>query len=177
MTSSNYVSDKIFISHRGNLNGPNKQKENTPEYLLEAVSDGFDVELDLWYLDSKYYLGHDGPDHEIEEDFLLNSKFWVHCKTVETLARLVEINYPYNFFFHNTDKATLTSNKFLWVYPGVDVFGDASITVMPEQARNSFDWKSARGVCSDYVVDFKNAYELAHEVELEKTLKENLETL
>lgn len=172
MTNSNYASEMRFISHRGNINGPNREKENSPEYILQAVEDGFDVEIDLWYLDNKYYLGHDAPEHEIEEDFLINPKFWVHCKTVETLARLVDINYQYNFFFHHSDKAVLTSGKFLWVYPGVEVFGDCSITVMPEQAHKGFNWRRAAGVCSDHIVDYKKAYETSHETDLEKLIKE-----
>ena len=35
-----------FISHRGNLNGPIEEYENHPEYILEALKKGFNVEID-----------------------------------------------------------------------------------------------------------------------------------
>ena len=38
----------IFIAHRGNTKGPNKELENTPGYIDEALDNGFDVEVDIW---------------------------------------------------------------------------------------------------------------------------------
>ena len=35
----------IYISHRGNLTGPNKKWENNPEYIRKALDDGFNVEI------------------------------------------------------------------------------------------------------------------------------------
>ena len=45
----------ILISHRGNLNGPNEDRENSPYYIMEAIDDGYDVEVDLWWVDGKVY--------------------------------------------------------------------------------------------------------------------------
>ena len=40
----------ILISHRGNLDGVNPDRENSPTYIKEAISSGFDVEIDVhWY--------------------------------------------------------------------------------------------------------------------------------
>ena len=33
----------ILISHRGNLNGVNVKKENSVDYIEEALDQGFDV--------------------------------------------------------------------------------------------------------------------------------------
>ena len=33
----------IFISHRGNLNGPEPLRENCPSYIDEALRAGYDV--------------------------------------------------------------------------------------------------------------------------------------
>ena len=38
----------IFIAHRGNTNGPSSKKENSLPYIVSAISNGFDVEIDLW---------------------------------------------------------------------------------------------------------------------------------
>jgi len=64
----------IYISHRGNLNGPNHIDENKPEYLLTAIKNGFHVETDLWLIDDSLYLGHDNAEYKIEIDFLLKIK-------------------------------------------------------------------------------------------------------
>jgi hypothetical protein len=44
----------IFISHRGNLSGINKNEENKPEYILNALNSNFSVEVDIWYKDGSY---------------------------------------------------------------------------------------------------------------------------
>ena len=36
-----------LIAHRGNRWGPEKDLENTSEYIEEAIKHGFDVEVDL----------------------------------------------------------------------------------------------------------------------------------
>ena len=59
----------LLIAHRGNINGPNQDKENRPEYLLEAYNQ-FHVEADIWYIDNKLYLGHDKPQYNIKIDNL-----------------------------------------------------------------------------------------------------------
>ena len=50
-----------FISHRGNLNGPIEEYENHPEYILEALKKGFNVEIDVRVKNDTFYLGHDFP--------------------------------------------------------------------------------------------------------------------
>ena len=59
----------ILISHRGNLNGKTDD-ENKPKYIEEALSQGFDVEVDVWYDNKQFYLGHDEPQYLIQKDFL-----------------------------------------------------------------------------------------------------------
>ena len=36
-----------FISHRGNLNGPDRDNENKQSYIEFALNKGFDVEIDI----------------------------------------------------------------------------------------------------------------------------------
>ena len=36
----------ILISHRGNINGPNIDKENKPSYISAAIDKGYDCEVD-----------------------------------------------------------------------------------------------------------------------------------
>ena len=41
-----------LIAHRGNIDGPNVNEENKPEYILQAIEKGYFVEIDLWYKDN-----------------------------------------------------------------------------------------------------------------------------
>src|SRR5574338_177322 len=117
--------NKILIAHRGNMDGPNPEKENHPDYIMAAVKAGFDVEIDVWFIDGKFILGHDKPQYEIEEKFLHNGSFWQHAKNVEALDELVEMDLfaDVNCFYHNTDDCVLTSHGFLWTYPGKKIVG------------------------------------------------------
>ena len=74
----------ILISHRGNLLGPVPEEENTPNYIDKAISEGFDVEIDVWFKDKTWYLGHDYPTYKIEINWLLERepKLWIHCKNL-----------------------------------------------------------------------------------------------
>jgi len=49
----------IKISHRGNINGRIEEAENRPDYIEDTLRLGYDVEVDVWFLDGKFYLGHD----------------------------------------------------------------------------------------------------------------------
>ena len=61
-----------LISHRGNLNGVNPDRENSPSYIQEAITAGYDVEIDVHWWDSGIWLGHDKPDWMVPLLFLEN---------------------------------------------------------------------------------------------------------
>ncbi len=141
-----------LISHRGNISGPDVD-ENKPSHIENAISLGYDVEVDLWLVNDVLYLGHDNPQYEIIYDFLLDSKLWIHCKNIEALLYLKEMNNTNNYFWHQEDDVTLTSNGFLWTYPGKHLT-KYSIAVMPET--KPFDNISiSYGICSDYIKSYK----------------------
>ena len=64
----------LLISHRGNCDGLNQKQENTPDYIDAAINRGYDVEVDIWFLDDKFWLGHDRGDHEIAKEWLFDRK-------------------------------------------------------------------------------------------------------
>jgi hypothetical protein len=143
-----------LISHRGNLIGPNLERENSPSYLQEALDKGFDVEIDFWIIEDKLYLGHDKPQYLISDSWLTQYlyRIWVHCKNPEAIIYLQE-NYPQiNYFWHQEDTLTLTSKKYIWVYPGKQPIKD-SIAVMPEIYND--DISQCSGICSDYIENYK----------------------
>ena len=55
----------FFISHRGNLEGPIRSEENKIDYINNAINQNFDVEIDVWFKNNNFYLGHDEPQYKI----------------------------------------------------------------------------------------------------------------
>ena len=70
----------IIISHRGNLFGPDRKNENRPEQIKKALKEKFDVEIDVWLMKKKWFLGHDKPEYRVSKKFLENPRLWCHAK-------------------------------------------------------------------------------------------------
>jgi len=81
-----------IISHRGNLNGPDKEVENSPTQVDICISKGFDVEIDLWYDESEksLLLGHDLGEYKVDLEWLIKRResLWIHCKNSDALFLL-----------------------------------------------------------------------------------------
>jgi hypothetical protein len=142
----------ILISHRGNLNGKIEEKENHPSYIDEALNQGFEVEIDMWEINGRTYLGHDEPQYEVDDKWLSErmDNLWVHCKNVELLNWIRSTSL--HWFWHEEDTLTLTSKGYLWVYPGKQPI-KGSIAVMPEMYND--DLNACVGICSDYIINYK----------------------
>lgn len=134
------------ISHRGNLRGKTDQ-ENKMAYIETAREAGFEVEIDVWYLDGQFYLGHDGPQETVPESFLENQGFWCHAKNFDALNRML-VNISIHCFWHQEDDFTLTSLGYLWTYPGKPL-SKRSICVLPEQS--DIEPVECLGICSDFI--------------------------
>lgn len=141
----------ILISHRGNINGRNEPFENKPAYIDYAISKGYDVEIDVWYKDDILWLGHDKPDYKVDSKWLIerSEKLWIHCKNIEAMDFLKNIECALNYFWHQEDDVTITSMGYFWTYPGKKLTR-WSIAVMPEIDRfENID--IAYGICSDEI--------------------------
>jgi hypothetical protein len=141
-----------LISHRGNINGKIIEAENRPDYIDDTIRLGYDVEIDLWVVDGKIYLGHDSFQYEINDEWLNEriDKLWIHCKNVESLNWIK--NTSLHYFWHENDTLTLTSKNYIWVYPGKQpIVG--SIAVMPEIFND--DVSKCLGICSDFIQNYK----------------------
>lgn len=147
----------ILISHRGNINGRNIENENTESYIKNALSAGYEVEIDVWSVAGRWFLGHDSPQYETTEDFVNTPKLWIHCKNLEALSKLMgtfRYGFP-NCFFHNMDAYTITSTGYIWAYPGSKLC-EKCICVMPENANyDAPEILQCYGVCSDFVEKYK----------------------
>lgn len=136
---------KKIISHRGNLDGPIEELENSPKYIQNAINNNYDVEIDVWYFKKKYFLGHDEPLYKVDLNFLKHKKLWCHAKNFEALENM--LLEKIHCFWHQTDKLTLTSKKIPWCYP--DNFVKNGITVVLEKNMGICKQKFI-GICTDY---------------------------
>ena len=161
------------IAHRANIGGPNPEVENKPEQIDKCIDQGYDVEIDLRIDESTktLWLGHDTPDYKVTWYWLAQRlrNLWIHCKDYNTLVELSShetskdngFDIPAggcNFFWHQEDDYTLTSNNIIWAYPGKpDNLKDSrllnTVLVMPEW--NKIDWETLKllrcyGICTDY---------------------------
>ena len=140
----------ILIAHRGNINGPESMLENKPEFIDAALNLNYHVEIDVWVVNHKIFLGHDQPEYEIDSNWLTDrfEKLWIHCKNVEAITFFKKSHSNFNFFWHENDVLTLTSNNYIWANPGKQPIED-SIAVLPEI--NNDDISKCLGICSDYI--------------------------
>lgn len=145
----------ILISHRGNINGSIKNKENDPNYLDIAISKGYDIEIDIWIIGDNIWLGHDEPQYSINMQWLVERKnrLWIHCKNIDALIYLKNSGELFNFFWHQEDDVTITSTCVFWTYPGKKLTSN-SIAVMPE-IKKFKNIEECLGICSDYIEKYK----------------------
>jgi len=147
----------ILISHRGNINGKNTQKENHPSYIDEAIEAGYDVEIDIWYLEGRLFLGHDSGDYLVDIHWLENrsNKLWIHCKNMDALSYFNEYEWKksiqFNYFSHDVDMGVLTSHSYIW---STNLY-DRGILVLPE-VFNKEPFEGTIGICSDVIENYKD---------------------
>jgi len=142
----------IKIAHRGNTQGPNPEKENSPAYILDSIDKGFDCEIDLWRINNSLFLGHDGPEYEINEAFLFGStsKLWIHCKNLDALHFSLEHRDVFNSFWHQNDAHTLTSHGYIWTYPGQAITSKSILVDLKPEALSRVKL-GLFGLCADYL--------------------------
>ena len=133
----------ILIAHRGNTNGPSPH-ENRPDHIEQAMTAGFNVEIDVWYVKGGWFLGHDSAEYEIEESFLENPKLWCHAKNLSALERMLA-NGNIHCFWHQEDDVQLTSRGYIWTYPDRP-YGSKSICVLPTDPSSI---EGVAGICLD----------------------------
>lgn len=164
-TTTRYISTnvrrpmKILISHRGNLNGPDPKRENTPDYIEEALYSGVACEIDVWKNGKRLFLGHEEPTHEVRPAFLKRHRLqlWCHAKNFEALDYLLHLRQQ--CFWHQEDDFTMTSNGYIWTHVSKSeskyLSQDHSIAVVLEWDGNRDILNHCQGVCSDYIERYR----------------------
>lgn len=144
-----------LISHRGNLSGPNPEYENKPSYVEEALSLGYDVEIDVWVNKNSFYLGHDKATHLVSKVFLQNQSLWCHAKNGRALQKMLENDI--HCFWHQNDTYTITSRGYIWTADIYAYLSERTIIMDAGQKKRSiFFPEKVGGFCSDWISNFKN---------------------
>lgn len=150
---------KIFISHRGNILGEIPELENKPDYIDEAISAGYDVEIDVRYIDGIFWLGHDEAEYEISLEFLTDraDKLWIHAKDTAALSEL--LNYPeLRVFYHAVEDQTIISDGHIWTHNLDEITSKSIIPLMDDSYDVNYFKQDFYGVCSDYIEHYKQEY-------------------
>jgi glycerophosphoryl diester phosphodiesterase len=146
----------LIISHRGNLRGSSPSTENTIDAIQNVIELGFDCEIDVWYKDNKFWLGHDKPENKVTIDFFIkhSSYLWIHCKNIEALIHLKD---KFNCFFHDKDTYTLTSKGYIWGNISSPMTKE-TIQVMPERAKH--EYQECLGICTDFPIHYNDRFKV-----------------
>jgi hypothetical protein len=146
----------FYISHRGNLDSKNPDTENSIQAIELCLSMGLYVEIDVWSVKDRFFLGHDCPQIQVDSTFLENDKLWCHAKNNEAIFRMIP-NKKIHCFWHSTDDYTITSKGFLWAYPGKTI-NTNTVCVLPELCNySSSELSNCLGICSDQIIRYINA--------------------
>lgn len=143
-----------LISHRGNINGPDPTTENKNQQILKCINEGLDVEIDIWNINSKLFLGHDEPVETLDLDLLdkHERQLWCHAKKFEAFAVLLNLE-DINCFWHQEDKHALTTEGFIWTYSKINSFSYDSVLVVIKPEDLKKEMSCCYGICTDYIVD------------------------
>lgn len=138
----------IKIAHRGNFKGRNSERENTATYIEEAINAGFDVMIDVWLLDGKWYLGYDFPKEVIDLSFMERPQIWVRARDLPGYVSLYS-QKKVHVFWHKDDDFTFTSKGIKWAK--TDVITRDGIMSMPSKfiSRIRIERLRPLGVCMD----------------------------
>jgi hypothetical protein len=140
----------IIISHRGNINGQDKERENNPKYILELLERKIFVEIDVWKRDNKFFLGHDKPQYEVNYDFLKNPFLYCHAKNTEALSFMLE-DASIHCFWHDIDDHTVTSNGLIWQ----DHYRNLTSRTIVVDCSQSPDFSAnCYGICCDNIPNY-----------------------
>ena len=147
----------ILISHRGYIDGEDPLFENNPVQIKRLLKMGIEVEIDVWYIDGRYFLGHDDPKYQIQESFLKQEGLWCHAKNKDALERMLASDI--HCFWHQVDDYTITSRGYIWAYPSKETSGKNTVFLFPEKYPD-IDEQKYDYVCTDYVTKYLNKIDI-----------------
>lgn len=149
----------LIIAHRANLDGPSSE-ENSPDAIRKALSNGFDVEIDVRSQNGELWLGHDAPTYRWPIDLLFTDRrLWIHAKDQTALAILLTAEAQ--TFAHDADPCALTSTGYIWCHPHHlpqhQYYSKRSILLLFD--RVVLPIPKCHAICTDYPVALREALE------------------
>lgn len=146
----------IYVAHRGNIYNKQEENENSPEYIQEALSNEFFVEIDVWQRKNKTYLGHDEPQYQInlkDYPWYCNSNIFWHCKDMQTYIWFLENADYFCFFYQDSpgiaainNSSIMRGQQIYWTYKYPISRGILMIDSQIEAIENNI-----AGLCSDEI--------------------------
>ncbi|RLI47014.1 hypothetical protein DRO61_08515 [Candidatus Bathyarchaeota archaeon] len=150
---------KRLIAHRGITDGNYSGKENLIHTIMESLSKGYEVEVDVRIYKGELYLGHDERQEKVSDlwssmtrnGMWLESNLWYHCKDSGSMDYFNKSSIS-NYFFHDTDDFTLTSKGFIWTANLVGCYPNNTIVVAKNKEHTlSQSETNCYGICSPFI--------------------------
>jgi len=142
----------IIISHLGNINGRQEDKENTLPYVQKALKAGWHVCVDIVFHQGSFLMPFKGGFHLAPPAMLSKQRVWCRAHDAETVDALCNINA--HCFLNSESFMSLTSAQFIWTLPPHDLVA-RSIAMLPETGYA--DWLTKfepAGLCSNEPVRY-----------------------
>lgn len=146
----------IIISHRGNDN--DFPANNHPHLIEQSLAKHGWVEADVYLQDGYLWLGHDGPEYGMDDDWFVKHQngLILHAKHGPAANYLSQTNL--HWFGHDEDCFVATSKGWLWCYPDNPMFGGIVVhTGYSQQVLEKFRKLGVRGVCTDEPTKWRDA--------------------
>lgn len=137
----------IVISHLGNINGRQEERENTLSYIREALDAGWHVCVHVRYCNGSFLLPHATGWAAAPPALLSKQRVWCYTDDADSMDALCGVNA--HAFFASDSLPTLTTAQFVWT-PPPHPLAVRSIAAFPELTDDS--WLLAAepaGVCSN----------------------------
>ena len=139
------------IAHRGLIDGPNHQAENSMTTITEWCRQGRASEIDIWWHDEAFWIGHDEPRERVSPEFLRSEFLWIHAKNPKGFYQLQKLSnekgWGLRIFYHTDEDYVLTTNGDTIIYPGLPDM-EGWTYMMPEMS-NMIPTVAGK-ICSDY---------------------------
>ena len=148
----------FLISHRGNIEGINLEREDSPEYVQEALKKGYHCMVDVWLVGGQHVaLGTEAAYFPTTIEFLKDQRIICNARSPEALEFLLR-NEVHCFTLSETS-FTLTNGGLIWVKPGGTITPRGVIT-MPEWTLPDVSVVASlpcAGICSNQIGQIKRA--------------------
>lgn len=137
----------IIISHLGNIDGRNPERENTLPYIRETLNAGWHVCVRVQYRNDAFILPHAAGWSLAPPALLSTQRVWCCTDDADSMDALCGINA--HAFFISDNMPTLTTAQFIWTLPPHRL-ACRSIAVFPELTDAAWlDTAEPAGLCSN----------------------------